>query len=94
MLDINECDEMSACHKDANCSNTIGSHNCTCKEGYNGNGTYCEGIISFITKNYIDNEKTCFARENTVNIKNISSCTFHSDNTYVSEGLSGERKYR
>ena len=29
----------------ANCINTAGSHYCTCRTGYNGNGIICTGII-------------------------------------------------
>ena len=28
----------SPCHVDAYCDNTIGSYNCTCYDGYSGNG--------------------------------------------------------
>ena len=51
--DINECDPtgLSAdhqnmshmCHEDANCTNTKGSYNCGCQDGYYGNGRKCEG---------------------------------------------------
>ena len=33
------------CSADAVCNNTKGSHNCTCKPGYSGNGQICEGNI-------------------------------------------------
>ncbi len=43
-LDINECTNQSDnCHHNATCNNNDGSYNCTCKPGYTGNGTYCEG---------------------------------------------------
>jgi len=32
------------CHTNANCTNTIGSFECDCNEGYIGNGTFCEDI--------------------------------------------------
>lgn len=42
--DINECATNTAdCHSDANCTNVEGSFDCSCKTGYTGNGTYCEG---------------------------------------------------
>ena len=41
--EINECDGVNDCHDNATCTNTVGSHNCTCKEGFEGNGTYCIG---------------------------------------------------
>ena len=45
-LDINECDIVpSVCHNDADCTDSDGSYECTCREGYSGNGTICEGIF-------------------------------------------------
>ncbi len=47
--DINECaSEQHNCHQDANCTNLKGSFNCTCKHGYQGNGTDCEGGSCYI----------------------------------------------
>ena len=43
ITDINECDDSASCHSDARCENTIGSFNCTCKEGFTGNGMECQG---------------------------------------------------
>ena len=39
-LDVNECLN-SPCHANATCKNIAGSHTCTCKSGYSGNGTHC-----------------------------------------------------
>ena len=37
--DIDECDlGLNACHENATCTNTIGSHVCSCKAGYVGDG--------------------------------------------------------
>ena len=47
LLDIDECLSRShACDVTANCTNTDSSHNCTCKEGYTGDGQSCQGIIT------------------------------------------------
>ena len=35
----------------ANCINTVGGHNCSCKEGFAGDGRSCSGILSFRVKN-------------------------------------------
>ena len=52
LLDINECLNGShACNVTANCINTDGSHNCTCKEGYTGDGQSCQGILDLASYN-------------------------------------------
>ena len=43
-IDINECDAQNECHANADCSNSIGSYECICRQGYAGNGTECSGI--------------------------------------------------
>ncbi|XP_078364734.1 uncharacterized protein LOC144649152 [Oculina patagonica] len=43
--DIDECITGNHdCHVNANCTNTVGGHNCTCKEGYTGDGRSCSDI--------------------------------------------------
>ena len=34
---------MSRCDENANCTNTDGSHNCSCHHGYEGDGFNCTG---------------------------------------------------
>ena len=42
--DIDECEKGSHdCHINANCTNTPGSYNCTCRPGYTGNESICKG---------------------------------------------------
>lgn len=42
--DINECAAGTHdCSPDALCVNLIGSYNCTCKQGFLGNGKDCQG---------------------------------------------------
>jgi len=49
-LDIDECSTNNGgCHIDANCYNTQGSFNCTCKDGFSGDGFNCTGRILFIS---------------------------------------------
>ena len=46
-LDIDECNTGSHnCDVNANCTNTFGGHNCTCKEGFAGDGRSCSGTLS------------------------------------------------
>ena len=41
---MNEClTGLNNCDKNADCINTVGSHLCSCKAGYNGNGQTCSG---------------------------------------------------
>jgi fibulin 1/2 len=42
--DIDECKYYRACSINAECINTIGSYKCHCKEGFRGQGTFCEDI--------------------------------------------------
>ena len=43
--DIDECVAgNSGCDVRADCVNTAGSYNCTCKTGFSGNGSTCEGM--------------------------------------------------
>ena len=45
-LDIDECKgSNNVCDENANCSNTVGFYNCTCKEGFIGDGRSCSGKI-------------------------------------------------
>ena len=45
LSDNNECTASpSACHLNAQCSNTIGSYRCTCNPGYTGSGKTCTGV--------------------------------------------------
>ena len=43
--DIDECSSANECNMDATCTNTIGSYNCTCKKGYQGDGRNCPGKV-------------------------------------------------
>ena len=45
-LDIDECKgSNNVCDENANCFNTFGSYNCTCKDGFTGDGHSCSGKI-------------------------------------------------
>ena len=45
-IDVDECltPDANNCHQDADCLNTVGSFNCTCKRGFTENGTACQGM--------------------------------------------------
>ena len=46
VADDNECNATpDPCHQDASCNNTIGSFECICDDGFDGNGTYCIGLL-------------------------------------------------
>ena len=45
LVDINECElETYPCNSNASCTDTEGSFNCTCREGFEGNGFNCTGM--------------------------------------------------
>ena len=53
-LDLDECKEKThQCDVNANCTNIPGSYNCTCRPGYTGNGSICNGIISYPSLHFI-----------------------------------------
>jgi len=42
-VDIDECQNSNGgCHKNADCTNSIGGRSCVCKQGYNGDGITCK----------------------------------------------------
>ena len=44
--DVDECsDKIHVCDVNAKCTNTNGSHNCTCTDGYIGDGKSCQGAL-------------------------------------------------
>jgi len=46
---VNECTlGTHNCNMNGNCENTDGGFTCSCKSGYSGNGTNCEGTIDFL----------------------------------------------
>jgi len=41
---MDECSaESNSCDENADCTNSEGSYFCTCKEGFDGDGTVCQG---------------------------------------------------
>ncbi|XP_068705898.1 adhesion G protein-coupled receptor E1-like [Montipora foliosa] len=57
--DINECSSENECHVNATCTNTKGSYNCTCKEGYEGDGRNCTDIDECSSENNCHVNATC-----------------------------------
>ena len=57
-LDVDECEEgTDLCNGNALCNNNIGSYECVCMEGYEGDGFECNGKVILII--YIDFTKQC-----------------------------------
>ena len=78
--DINECElETHTCSPNANCTDTDGSFNCTCREGFEGDGFNCTGT-KHILHNPIMHQLT---RENEA--YNGTCCTHYlfSDSLYL-----------
>ena len=42
-LDVDECSGEGDCHEYADCIDTDGSFECTCRPGYSGDGFNCSG---------------------------------------------------
>ena len=49
-LDIDECqnETLNNCDDNADCSDTDGSFNCACREGYAGTGVDCQGVYNVL----------------------------------------------
>lgn len=50
ILDVDECAQAIVCHTHAFCNNTVGSYNCACQPGFEGNGTRCDGNTPTLDK--------------------------------------------
>ena len=70
--DIDECARNLSCHVNANCTNTIGSHVCTCHTGYTGDGQTCSGDFNKFPSML---RKVLFHRRETIFIAPISMHT-------------------
>ncbi|XP_028416064.1 IgGFc-binding protein-like, partial [Dendronephthya gigantea] len=57
--DNDECCAGSFCHVNSSCANSLGSFNCSCNEGFAGNGTYCEDVNECLMSNYCHENATC-----------------------------------
>ena len=44
LQDINECDSNNTCDRNASCSNTVGSFQCICQNGFLADGKNCKGV--------------------------------------------------
>ena len=74
--DINECElETYPCNVYANCTDTDGSFNCTCREGFEGDGFNCTGKFYFCTQGLC----TCL----------MTNLTFVADIPECERGLDG-----
>ncbi|XP_067047341.1 uncharacterized protein [Acropora muricata] len=51
--DIDECSSANECHQNATCNNTKGSYNCTCKDGFEGDGKNCTELAKGLSNSTI-----------------------------------------
>ena len=58
--DIDECSSENDCHVNATCTNTLGSYNCTCNKGYEGDGRNCSGKLQSYHGNVATNADSFF----------------------------------
>ena len=53
-VDVNECElGTHICNSSANCTDTDGSFNCTCREGFEGDGFNCTGKFYYFRVNFV-----------------------------------------
>jgi len=58
--DIDECSSAAnECHQNASCHNTKGSYNCTCKDGFEGDGKNCTDFDECSIANECHQNATC-----------------------------------
>ena len=59
--DINECSSpsLSDCSLVAMCENTVGSYQCVCGEGFEGNGTVCTDLDECQVSRFCDEHASC-----------------------------------
>lgn len=81
-VDIDECTLNTAgCHETlAVCKNTIGSSQCSCKQGYTGNGVFCVDVDECLVNN-----GNCSMNGTCTNTEGSSSCACKKG--YSGDGL-------
>ena len=77
--DVNECEDggLNHCHENTSCTNTEGSFNCDCNDGYSGSGTECTGSWVWV----LTNRHFC------------RNCISSIISQYVQERMSANTKY-
>jgi hypothetical protein len=51
IIDIKECSGQNDCDSNADCVEKIGSYDCVCNSGFQGDGKLCEGWSMFVSSN-------------------------------------------
>ncbi len=80
--DSNECTmNTHTCHSQATCSNTAGSFDCACNQGYSGNGVSCSNIDECTA-----NTDNCHSQATCTNTQGSFTCVCNAG--YTGDGLS------
>ena len=68
--DIDECvsPDLNECHEAGICNNTDGSYDCSCNEGYDGDGYNCTGRKCNIYTLYLYRQSECYIIEKQLEI--------------------------
>ncbi|XP_066022881.1 uromodulin-like [Pocillopora verrucosa] len=86
-IDVDECKGNHSCHENANCTNTMGSHECNCQLGYTGNGQNCTDIDECSEAHTVKMNK-CHPNASCTNTQGSYNCSCHPK--YIGDGLNCE----
>ena len=74
-LDVDECSSgRHNCSTKAVCTNTEGSYNCTCKEGYTGDGRNCSGELMDVNLFLKIQDSSCNVTQLGLDYLNFNHC--------------------
>ena len=100
LSDFDECSsEPNPCDDNADCTNSDGSYSCTCKKGFTGNGTVCEGMCQGIVNTSSQRKLNLKTRLGTLQRKKNRKHVFTQQNSsnmnskvVINSGFNGSRR--
>ena len=84
-VDINECAGENNCSENSNCTNTLGSYQCSCHDGYldEGNGYTCTGMLLFILILYSASVRCCNMSDTVLTVRVVEITYKNQLHSYV-----------